>query len=70
MKTSERYRPYIIGFYAHWEKDTSVFLSFLRLAAEEFQSMDASVRFGLVDASQNPSGKLHVWASMNSDSNQ
>ncbi|KAK7100961.1 uncharacterized protein [Littorina saxatilis] len=55
VKTSERYRPYLIGFYAHWEKDTAVFLTFLRLAAEEFLSMGASLRFGLVDAARNPS---------------
>ena len=61
MKTSERYRPYLIGFYAHWEQDTAVFLSFLQLAALEFLSLDASLRFGLVDAARNPSGKWHLW---------
>ena len=64
VKTSERYRPYLLAFYAHWEEDTAVFLSFLRLAAEEFLSMDASLRFGLVDASRNPSGERPFYCTI------
>jgi hypothetical protein len=57
VKETEKYRPYLMGFYAHWSNQTSSFLSMLKVAVEEFRFLDADVRFGLLDTSRQPEGK-------------
>ncbi|KAL8586127.1 hypothetical protein ACOMHN_065090 [Nucella lapillus] len=53
VRQGEHYSPFLVGFYAHWEKDTSVFLSFLRHTVLEFKSLGADLRFGVVDSARN-----------------
>ncbi|GFS21707.1 protein disulfide-isomerase [Elysia marginata] len=52
VKRSERFRPYIVIFYAWWTKHVGSYLRLLKNSVEEMQQLSIRARFALVNVAQ------------------
>ncbi|XP_048255603.1 uncharacterized protein LOC124111597 [Haliotis rufescens] len=50
--SAEGYVPFLIGFYAFWAPSVMTFLRFMSVTVQEFDDLRVSLRFGLVDLSE------------------
>ncbi|RUS75710.1 hypothetical protein EGW08_016525 [Elysia chlorotica] len=52
VKRSERFRPYIVVFYAWWAEHIGSYLSLIKESVEEMQRLSVRARFALVNVGQ------------------
>ena len=57
VKRTERFRPYIVVFYAWWAKHAESYLRLMQASMEGMQALSIRARFALVNVAQQKTGQ-------------
>ena len=57
VKRSERFRPYIVVFYAWWAEHVESYLKLIKASVEEMQRLSVRARFAWVNVGQEKKGQ-------------